>query len=598
MRELKQSHKWLDWLIALVLALASAAVVFWQNSRLAVLWDLSYILENSYRISLGDIPYRDFPFPYAPLTFLMQAVLMKLTGRVFFHHVIYCAVVGGLSTLITWRILLKILRRVPHARLLSLVLTAPLAPLGIYAIFPHPFYDPDCTIAILACLFLLLRWDEKPSSMLGFITGAALVVPVFVKQNTGLAFVLSVIASLALSLTIDVWRRGEVRKYLPVFAGLTLGSTCALSVLHFTGGLGNYIRWTVKFAGERRTPAFGEMIGIYRDPHLKWWLALFLVGTLALWIRRGGRWMLALSATVMAIPFLWSVIYLLKDIDSSERAERLVGLWPMLLIVSLLSTLANVRRRSGIALVLPLVVIGTAHGAFLSQQLWGSTYALWPFFMILAAYVIGTMSELRTNHLTEAQETDPAPDERLWSIMFVFLISVSLLISGSFYLRSHERLDYANLDDGELTHSRLPALKGLTMRGAWIGDFEELVDYSEKTIPREDAILCLPGEDLFYYTTGRRPRFPVLMFDHTVNPYSPEEIVDLARARNVQWLIVKDDLQLEEEPLEKKDELMALLLKEFESVESLNNYEIYKRKSADTNDDSDSDDSDDDPTKP
>jgi len=50
-------------------ALASAATVVWQNTRLTVLWDLSYILENAWRIASGDVPYRNFPFPYAPATF-------------------------------------------------------------------------------------------------------------------------------------------------------------------------------------------------------------------------------------------------------------------------------------------------------------------------------------------------------------------------------------------------------------------------------------------------------------------------------------------------------------------------------------------------
>ena len=165
------------------------------------------------------------------------------------------------------------------------------------------------------------------------------------------------------------------------------------------------------------------------------------------------------------------------------------------------------------------------------------------------------------------------------------MISISLLIAGTFYVRSHERLEYANLDDGDVTHSTNPALKGLSTRGSWLTDFDELVAYADKEIPHYDGILCLPGEDLFYYTTGRRPQFPVVMFDHTINPYSPQEIVDIARERNINWLIVKDDLQLEEEPVEKKDELMNLLMKDFESVDSLNNYEIYKRKSADEDDD-------------
>src|ERR1700679_4054719 len=116
-----------DWAAALFLFLATAAIVFWQNSRLAVLWDISYVLENSYRISLGDLPYRDFPFPYAPVTFLIQALLIKLTGRVFFHHVLYCAIVSGLGTVLTWRILVHILREALSAcRIAAFFLAAPL----------------------------------------------------------------------------------------------------------------------------------------------------------------------------------------------------------------------------------------------------------------------------------------------------------------------------------------------------------------------------------------------------------------------------------------------------------------------------------------
>jgi len=55
-------------------------------------------------------------------------------------------------------------------------------------------------------------------------------------------------------------------------------------------------------------------------------LTLFLVGTLVLWLSRGRRLLVGLSAIVMAAPFAWSVVYLFLDTDSSERAERLVGL--------------------------------------------------------------------------------------------------------------------------------------------------------------------------------------------------------------------------------------------------------------------------------
>jgi len=165
----------------------------------------------------------------------------------------------------------------------------------------------------------------------------------------------------------------------------------------------------------------------------------------------------------MATPFVWSVVYLFLNTDSSERAERLVGLWPLVLIGSFVSLLLTIRRRQGIEIVLPLILIGMAHGAFLSQQLWGSTYALWPVFMILVATVItaliklitrlaekASMSDDLTQHQSaHGQEVASIPAESSWPTLFAFILSLSLIISGFSYLRSHERLDYANLDDGE-----------------------------------------------------------------------------------------------------------------------------------------------------
>src|SRR6185369_3577763 len=212
----------------------SAAMVIWQNSHVAVLWDLSYILENSYRISLGQIPYRDFPFPYPPLTFLTQAALIKLTGRVFFHHVIYCAVVNGLSVLLTWRILLRILYATTNKRLLALVLTTPLAVLSVYGIFPHPFYDCDCTFVVLVCLFLLSRFQHGAadgtrengdeaihvSSVLeSFFAGVLLIIPFFTKQNTGGAFLISAVGCLVLLFLIDIYNRRNISQYILLCAG-------------------------------------------------------------------------------------------------------------------------------------------------------------------------------------------------------------------------------------------------------------------------------------------------------------------------------------------------------------------------------------------
>lgn len=565
-----ESWRGWDWAVAFFLFLATAGVVLWQNSRLGVLWDLSYVLENSYRISLGDLPYRDFPFPYPPLTFLIQSLLIRLTGRVFFHHVLYCAVIGGLGTVLTWRILMHLLRSaIASARLVGFLLALPLTVVGIYGVFPHPFYDPDCTFAVLLCVFLLQQSERKDFPPLrAFFTGVMLVVPLFVKQNIGLAFLASTGLAIAVLMVLRAWRRQRASGYAWLLAGIAAGFALALLAIHFTVGVRNYERWTIQFAAARRLPPLSGMLSPYWSPLLPVWIAAFVAGAVLLWRSRQSnkRSPRLLPVSLLSLPFVWPLLYLFVEQDPSDRAECLLTLWPFLLIVSLGCALWNIRRGPEVTRILPFILIATVQGVFLSQQLWGSTYAIWPLLILLLAGVLVALAKLSSDqHASEI-------------VLLAGVAALSMLVSSGYYVASHERLDYADLSQGSLARSTLPALAGLSVRGPWIPQFEELVRYSEREIPSGQGLLMIPGEDLFYYTTGRHPRFPVLLFDHTVNPYSPEEIVELARRRNICWLVVKKNMQLNTEPVEDKGRLLDLLRADFAPVRSLANYDVYRRE--------------------
>ena len=565
---------------AVFLFLATAAVVVWQNSRLAVLWDLSYVLENAFRISVGDLPYRDFPFPYAPVSFLIQAAIIKLTGRVFWHTTVYCAVAGGAATILTWRIVLNLLpARLAYARFLAFILSVPLIVLGVYCVFPHPFYDPDCTLSILLAVLLLRRADHKPTSTLrSLVAGFAMIVPLFVKQNMGIAFLLTSVGGIALVAFVAKLRDESIKQYAVILTSAAVALGLTLLLVQFTVGLRNYWYWTIEFAAERRAPGSGEMFAIYKSKPVALWVFMFAIGLGLSWLasRFSKTWLSIVSGVAMAVPFAWPAIYLLVDEDSSERADRLSNIWPLVLIVCFALAIITIRKRRGLDLILPFVLIGTINGAFMSQQLWGSTYAIWPLLVILLADTLKSVTLLQPNRADLGAATAWTSPAALHT--FALITVGSLLLSGGAYMYSHERLDYANLVDGALTKSTLPALKGLHTRGDWLPNFEELIHYTDANIGRNEPILIIPGEDLFYYSTGRRPQFPVLLFDHTVNPYSPAEIVRLAHDRKIDWLIVKQDLQNEDEDVEKqRDALTEALEDEFEQVESLKGYDIYRR---------------------
>ncbi len=585
----RTNNKWaqvaFDCAAGLVLFAGTVAVVWWQNTRLTVLYDLCGVLENATRMAQGDMPYRDFPFPYAPLTFLTQATIIKLTGIVYWHHIVYCCIIGGLATLAAWRILVNLFRdTLPRPHLTAFLLSLPLVVLGVYCIFPHPFYDPDTAFVVLLCILFLLYVERKDFPPIRtFLVGVLLVVPLFVKQNIGLTFLGSIGLWLLAMLFVNLWKKSPVRPFLVLLGGSTVGVALALALIHFTFGIDNYKQWTFTYATARRTPSFSDMLSVYQDWMLTLWVGIFLLGAFLMrQDARVKRWPSIISVLLMAAPFMWPVVYLLVNADASERAERLVGLWPFVFIVSLGLSYLFIRRLNGIAAALPFILTCTAHGVFLSQQLWGSTYAIWPLLIILFALVLRLLYD---------------PENERPGVAFTALtaiISLTLIVAGGFYVYSNERLDYVNFQDGEMAHSTLPQLKGLSMRGSYIPDFEELVKYTDANIPRDDGILLLPGEDLFYYTTGRHPHFSVLLFDVTNNPYNADEIHERVMAGDLVWLIVKNDLQIEaDDMIDSKDRILEALKPDFRHIESLNNYEIFKRRMPGDPPDDEGDDSDD-----
>jgi hypothetical protein len=574
----RETHQWRrrDTLAAALLFAGTAAFVLWQNARVAVLWDLGYLLDTSWRIALGQMPYRDFPLAHAPLTFLMQAGLIRLAGRHYFVQIAYAAFAGGLATILAWRVLFRIVCGPTFCRpgnwLTALLLATPLTVVGIYSVYPHPIYDCDCTLAILFAIWLFARLVPQtgcgPDGTTSLAAGAAAILPVFFKQNMGLPFLAAVAGGMAVLLTGELRRTRSLRAAIRsqaafVLAGMAIALLIGAALIAATAGIGNYIHWTVQFAAQRRLPGLATMLSVYEQPSFAWALPTIAAGLIPCHTRFIARlWVRIAAVCLVAAPFAGSVIYLFMDDVADERADNLLALWPLLLVAALVVALFELRRGVTLGRMIPFFILAAIHGTLMSQQLWGSTYALWPLLMVLVAGLLATL---------------PAP-ARPVAIGAAAAISAAFLICGGLYAASLERLGYMRIPEAPIAHSSLPALRGMATPGAYLSNFDELAEFAAREIPPNDAVLPLPGEDPFFYATGRTPRFPVTLFDSATDPYPASQMMVEARRRNVRWVIVKRDPQINENPMPEGAQAMDLVGKDFALYRRLRGYDVYRRQ--------------------
>jgi hypothetical protein len=559
--------------IVLLLSLATAATVFWQHRHVAVLWDLAYVLDSASRIAGGALPYRDFPFAHAPLTFLIQAAILKVFGRAYWHVQLYTALAGAAGTALTFLFLLQLLRdRIAYARATAVLLALPLTVLGLYTIFPFPSYDCDGALSVLFALFLLhkLSTGQKPQLWFALFTGAALVLPLFFKQNIGLPLLGASAATLAglLLLQLAGWSKAETlsaRTLGGTLAGMGAALVFAAILVQSTCGIENYLHWTVGFAMQRRMVGSAVMLSIYHQQELLWMLPSVALGAGLLCFGSAKRWKQIAACVLLLAPLFYPVVGVFLYDDADSRGDLLLALWPLLLVLAALVALAQLRHGLTLRAAIPLLMLTAIHGTLLSQQIWGSTYALWSFFSLLTAELILAIRRLRGS----APWIPPT---------LAGVTGVVLLLCGGLYTASEERLSYAAMPEETAVRATLPELAGMAAPGPYLPQFEELLRYVRNNIPTGDGILLLPGEDPFYYATGRRPRFPVLLFDPATDPLSPRAVRDEARRCGIKWLILKKDQQIKEDPMPFRAETLAFLLPDYKLAATLRGYEIYREQ--------------------
>jgi hypothetical protein len=274
--------------------------------------------------------------------------------------------------------------------------------------------------------------------------------------------------------------------------------------------------------------------------------------------------------------------------DADSRGDNFLMIWPVLLVLATALATANIIRswrEPSLCALAPLLLLAAINGTMMSQQLWGSTYGIWPLLVLLIAEMLASLHGLVHRDPEPCPTLSPAFGRMGGMRMFftpalAVFISMALLICGAFYTTSEERLSYAKFPDGPPLHSAFPALAGMSTPGPYLPELDEMLHYVNANIPYDDRIMEMPGEDPFFFATGRAQPFPTTIWDHTCLPWSPAQIADMARSLHIRWLIVKTDLQLTEDGTPNRAATMNLLTQEFTLAAHLRGYDIYRARAA------------------
>ena len=522
--------------------------------QVAVLVDISYILNIATRIAAGDVPYAQFPLAQAPLTFLLQAVLIKLFGPHFFVQIVYAAIVGGLATVLTYLIARRIVAGVvARPAALAAVLAIPLVPLGIYAILPSPFYDPDGCIAILAAVAAILAASDRPTRTRWLVAGALISVPVFIKQNIGGAFLVLALGALL----VDALARPAARAGLRwCLVGLAAALGFELVALQLVVGIDHYLAWAWTFALAGRGVTI-ERISSFADPSVIW------PGLLILALALATRFLAArLRAPIFVLTLCFALLTRVSTVASFIDVNTLFP--PLLVAASVFALVRATRDGAHIETMLPLVLTGTAAGTLMSLGLNGSTFGIFPLLVLAIAAVVRDLRRL-------------VPGTTRLAPLAGAVLALFLAVSGVAYTLTNARLLFVDANaPGPVVRSAFPSLAGLSAPGPYIGDLDAILAWTRDNVPADDAMVFLPGEDPAFFALGRRPRMPSVYYYDVANPYSPAEVARFADAVGLRWVFVKDRLQLVEEPALEQG-LIAALTERASLVAHVGPYRVYRR---------------------
>lgn len=405
------AHSWRSVGTYCVVALGGLMVLvltYYFHSLRTPLYDYSYIVTVPYRISTGQLPYRDFALPMLPGTFYVLAFFHSLFGwgsqTILLLTLISSLgaffVVLDIARLINERFSFrKGLNWINFTFLVSAVLA------GLNYILSLPFYDNLAILMVLISLSLLLR-AQRGHARFAFwvLSGICILLPSLFKQNIGVSYVLGLGIVYILSLFARKVTLKEQRVAVSgVIVGLLIFVFTIVLALQIFGMLQPFFFQVVVGASSAKEIMSFEQL----DPYLSIFSLLVVISAVLSAIVSSKK----LSFGLLTWPWIFfgcsSILSIIQIVTVQPTGYMPTYAKPLELLPTLVISMTataivssfRCRKLNGPFVGLTATVACVTAGAMLSQGAWGSSYALSPILLIGGALYVGATISVRARFI-------------------------------------------------------------------------------------------------------------------------------------------------------------------------------------------------------
>ena len=534
------------WLILVLIV--SSVIIFNNVFKGTPLIDFTYNIENTYRIYKGMVPYKDTFLVLTPGSYYLQVLFFKIFNASNLGLIVLLIIDHVIRLGLLYAILTKITKKTWLTGILLLA-----ASLSDATVYPFSHYNFFCATTMMLYVWYDVRFLNKESKGIKcVIAGILLTLPFLFKQNYGLFFGIGVhIVWLFRSIESKDWK-----KYLLVSFG-TIISALLFIVFLFANGINlmEFLYPALFFSASKKGAIFifiAIIFMIVEGPYIV--LAMFtpLMSFLVYFTRLKTK-----TKEIMNIVCMFIAWFFVPNFVGYFMVEH--NLWYLLSFVCLFIWINEYLFKKEI-----LTEKSSLFLAFFSIMMGYCTHGIVGSFYILAVAVV-IIIDIYSSRMYK----------QVIYVIMIAMIGYNIIHAFNF--------KYPWIDEaGELhTVSDIDSrLYGIGIRGKWLPEFENLVEYINEEIG-EDTFFEYPCEDPVYWATDKEPQLSYFQLLGETCPFSKDETIDIIAEKKISYVIVKREHQYynylaKEENIE--EDIAKFLTKGYEIEKELGIYTILKNK--------------------